>query len=110
MTVESQWVAKAPAWPQTSGEHNDPTGVVEPDFVAVKVTFAGSVADERIEMAREFLLAETAKDPRLGGRVGSGRMRDDPLPEIELVDSPDFGEDAKQIDLTFTIAEPIAPA
>jgi hypothetical protein len=105
-TAESEWVGKGVVWPQTSGEHDDPTGIEEPEIVKVYVTVPADIGEAAMEEMVNFLRAETDADPRLGGRVEKGSMRDG-QDKIELVDDPDLGPRAQRVGLTFRISGPL---
>lgn len=107
-TAESEWVGKGVAWPQTSGEHDDPTGIEEPEIIKVYVTVPGTVEEAAIEEMVDYLRKETDADPRLGGRVEAGSMRDG-QDDIELVDDSDLGPQAQRIGLSFRISGPLDP-
>lgn len=107
-TAESEWVGKGVVWPQTSGEHDDPTGIEEPEIVKVYVTVPAGIGEAAIEEMVDFLRAETDADPRLGGRVQEGSMRDG-QDKIELVDDHDLGPRAQRVGLSFRINGPLDP-
>src|SRR6185312_1538301 len=101
-TAESEWIGKGMAWPQTSGEFGDPTGIEEPEIVKVYVTVPAGIEESAINEMVGYLRAETAAEPRLGGRVEEGSMRDG-QDDIELVDDPDLGQQAQRVGLLFRI-------
>ncbi len=107
-TAESEWIGKGVAWPQTSGEHDDPTGVKEPEIVKVFVTVPAGIDEAAIQQMVDYLRAETAAEPRMGGRVEDGSMREG-QDDIELVDDLDLGAQAQRIGLTFRISGPLEP-
>jgi hypothetical protein len=107
-TAESEWVGKGIAWPQTSGEHDDPTGIEEPEIVKIYVTVPGTVTEPEIKEMVDYLREETNADPRLGGRVETGSMRNG-QDDIELVDDFDLGPRTQRIGLMFRISGPLDP-
>lgn len=107
-TAESGWIGKGVAWPQTSGEHDEPTGVARPEIVKVFVTVPARTGESAIGQLVDYLREETDAEPRLGGRVEEGSMRDG-QDETEVVDDHDLGEKAQRIGLTFRISGPIGP-
>lgn len=108
VTAESEWTGKGVAWPQTSGEHDDPTGIVEPEIVKVFVTVPAATDEAAIQRMVGYLRSETEADPRLGGRVEGSSMRDG-QDDIEVVDDSDLGPKARRIGLTLRISGPLDP-
>jgi hypothetical protein len=107
-TAESEWIGKGVAWPQTSGEHDDPTGVAEPEIVKVFVTVPAATTDAALDSLIDFLRTETDAEPALGGRVESGSMRAG-HDQVQVVDDLDLGANARRVGLTFTITGPLEP-
>lgn len=107
-TAESEWIGKGVTWPQTSGEHDDPTGVAAPEIVKVFVTVPATTPDATLDELIDFLRAETDAEPALGGRVESGSIRAG-YDEVEVIDDLDLGARARRVGLTFTITGPLGP-
>jgi hypothetical protein len=107
-TAESEWIGKGVVWPQTSGEYDDPTGIEEPEIVKVYVAVPAGIDEASINEMVDYLRAETDAEPRLGGRVEEGSMRDG-QDDIEVVDDVDLGPRAQRVGLSFRISGPLNP-
>jgi len=107
-TIQSEWVGEGIAFPQTSGEHNDPTGVEPPDLVNVYVTVPASVSEASRAELVSYLQSGAEADPHFEGRFRAGHMEG--LTDVEEVESLDQGAGAQRLTLRFSVRGPVGPA
>lgn len=107
-SIQSEWLSEGIPFPQTSGEHEDPTGIKPPDWIGVKVTVPASTNDERIEALTQRIKEASEGDRSLGSRVGAAHFMDDE-PQIAEVEHQDYGP-AKEITYRFSVRDPLGPA
>ena len=97
-TSQSEWVSELPGFPE---------GAESRDRVHVYVTVPGSYNKDRVKLLVECLRKQADADPRLGGRFESAHLFDfRDGKDIEIVDSDEFGPEAKKLTLDFSVEGP----
>ncbi len=107
-TVQSEWVGEGVAFPQTSGEHNDPTAVAPPDWIDIHITVPSSTTEDAMEGLLQALDAAASADPYLGGRFDTGHFEGQEG-ETERVESLDQGANAQRLTVRLSVQGPRSP-